>query len=68
MKNVYPRVGEIRDRKPQGLCKICKCNKSDKEVHVEVDYFRGNDEVYKVHSSCIKGHNSEGLLNLLGVQ
>jgi hypothetical protein len=38
---------------PKGLCKICGKNKSDSRIDVQVTSFRGDDEVYNVHKSCL---------------
>jgi hypothetical protein len=64
----YPRFGQTYRVKPRGLCTICGGNKSDARVDVEVNQFRGDDVVYKVHQRCINGKNNRELLKLLGVE
>ena len=54
MAKEYPRIGSIQKLyKPKGLCRICGQNKSDHKVDVEINIFRGDDEVYKVHRKCL---------------
>lgn len=51
---MYPRIGEQYSMsQPRGICVICSQPKADYKVIVEVDIFRGNDLVYKVHKACI---------------
>lgn len=48
----YPRVGSKQKAKG-GQCKICGKQNADLRVDVQFNVFRGDDEVYKVHKSCI---------------
>jgi hypothetical protein len=57
-KRQYPRIGKIEKVKPQGLCFLCDTvmlngKRPEKRIHVEYDYFRGNDDVFKAHGECI---------------
>lgn len=62
----YPRIGSRSKKKPKGMCVICKEGKADARVDVEINMFRGDDDVYKVHSRCIKNVRGDKLLeNLL---
>jgi len=63
----YPRVGERykTNNQPQGLCIICQQNKADAKVTVEVNRFRGDDFVYKIHWDCIKRIKDTELLDLI---
>ena len=52
----YPRIGSIM-RREQGICKICK-KPAKYRVSIEVNYFRGDDEVSKrceEHKRTIQG-------------
>lgn len=64
-KNKYPRIGEKFTSSPHGLCAICNQPKAEGRVTVQVDWFRGNDFVYKVHLACIKGLKDKELLEVL---
>jgi hypothetical protein len=59
IKMKYPRVGEIITVRPQGLCAICgevlqDGKRPEKRVHVQHNYFRGDDSVFKAHGACIQ--------------
>lgn len=51
-KNEYPKLGQIVSKHKQGICKICGENKSDQHVYVQINWFRGDDEVFNVHKKC----------------
>ena len=53
MSHKYPRIGDIRNVRPQGLCCICKQPKSDCRVDVQLNWFRGEDDVHKIHRECL---------------
>lgn len=62
----YPRLGQIRRAShPQGLCALCGENKANGRVDVQTDEFRGNDVVYKVHLSCVRGVDQNVLVGTL---
>lgn len=44
----------IKKQKPKGLCKICGENKSDSRIDVQVNNFRGDDDVFNIHNKCFK--------------
>lgn len=48
------RIHSKRKCRPQGICLVCGGNKADARVHVATNNFRGDDEVIKAHSTCIK--------------
>ena len=43
---------EIRRCKPQGLCWICGEPKADAKMEIQINNFRGDDDVYKIHWKC----------------
>ena len=51
----------IRKCKPQGLCIVCGEPKSDARMEVQVNIFRGDDDVYKIHWKC--RHKARGKIN-----
>lgn len=60
MKHTYPRIGDIRGiRKGNRLCAYCRKPGADKEIHVQIDHFRGDDGVHVVHESCLKSNNKD---------
>lgn len=63
----YPKVGDNWREKPQGLCKLCDKPRAEWRIAIEVDIFRGNDEVIKVHRRCLKSlANHEFLKRVYG--
>lgn len=51
----YPRRGQkIKMREPKGQCRNCSSKKAEYTIGIEVDCFRGNDEVHKLCSDCSK--------------
>ena len=59
----YPKISEkIKISHPKGLCHFCNQPKADTKIIMEVDIFRGNDRVYKVHSECIKNFSDKILV------
>lgn len=60
----YPRVGEIV-RSRRGRCRLCNQPKSDTAIVVQVNWLRGDDEVFAVHAACIEGKKSHELLQIL---
>ena len=61
----YPRFGQVRHHKPQGKCVICGNGKAEKRVDVQINIFRGDDEVYKVHAKCIEGLGNQWTVFIL---
>ena len=50
----YPRVGHKTTNRPaKGLCNICGEPQSDYRVDIEVNWFRGDDVVVKLHRACL---------------
>ena len=49
----YPRIGRIDKVRAQGLCRVCYEPKSDRRVHIEYTYMRGDDDVFKAHAECL---------------
>lgn len=65
MPKQYPRFGQryrLSRNQSQGLCIVCNKPKADARVTIQVDWFRGNDEVFKVHWACIKDKKDSELL------
>jgi len=53
MNPVYPKIGGVlKKQRPKGICKICGMNLSDSELHIQVNVFRGDDEVFNIHGEC----------------
>lgn len=50
----YPKIGDNWRAKPQGLCKLCDKPRAEWRIVIEVDIFRRNDEIIKVHKRCFK--------------
>lgn len=50
----YPRIGEWFKCKPKGVCVVCGDIKADARATIQINNFRGDDEVFKVHAHCIK--------------
>lgn len=61
----YPKIGQIVSKHKQGLCKICGGNKSDSYVNVQVNWFRGDDEVFNIHKKCVDKIGYKNLLQEL---
>lgn len=66
----YPRIGEIRQVQPQGMCGLCKCvlydgHKPDRVIIVQITYMRGDDEPVKAHSECIQAAGDKLLKRLM---
>lgn len=53
MARRYPRLGSTQKIKPGPQCWVCKQPGADRRVEVQVNWFRGDDDVYKVHVACI---------------
>ena len=54
MARTYPRIGEISTPyKPQGMCIFCGGNKANRRIEIQVNWFRGDDDVAKAHGRCI---------------
>jgi hypothetical protein len=62
----YPRIWNKWECNPQGLCIFCEQPKSDMRVSVQVNWFRGDDIVLKVHKKCIRNLRDEQILK--GIQ
>lgn len=60
----YPRIGEIV-KCVRGRCRLCDKPRSNKAVIVQVNCFRGDDEVLTVHADCIKDLKPQEVLQLL---
>ncbi len=57
--NKYPRVGEVNKVRPQGVCAYCgEIERNDlrpaRRIHIQHDWFRGNDDVLKGHGICVQ--------------
>lgn len=66
MGKKYPAIGQITTKsRNKGLCVLCGEPKSDSEIHVECNTFRGDDDVYNAHKICIK-KNKGYLLEAIG--
>ena len=52
--NKYPIIGSTSKKYPRGICRICKQPKSDFRVDIQVNEFRGDDDVIYMHKSCYK--------------
>lgn len=65
MARQYPRIGNRRSDTPKGNCVLCGKPKADYRVDVEFNWFRGDDEVYKVHKLCQKNMKGDDLLKRL---
>lgn len=65
-KSKYPRIGEKTKRyQKKGTCKICG-EPSQGRVDVQVNWFRGDDDVWKVCENCQKKYKNPELLTRLG--
>jgi len=62
----YPRIGTIHEVYPKGICIFCGDPKSNRRIDVQVNWMRGDDEVFKAHAKCIKAIHKENLLLSLG--
>lgn len=43
----------VKLNKPKGLCIYCKKPLSTHSIVIKNNWFRGDDEVYKVHKRCM---------------
>ena len=60
-KRKYPFIGdEFKGDKP---CVLCGCSKTGK-IHIQVNWFRGDDEVYDVCKQCANRPSVAEELNL----
>lgn len=60
----YPRIGETIDLyKKRGICRLCGENKSDMRIDIQINNFRGDDEVFTVHKKCFKNGGNDRILN-----
>ena len=65
-KTKYPRLGTYHDNRPaKGLCWICNQPQADTKVDIQVDQFRGNDIVAKVHWTCFLGLKDRSSLAII---
>lgn len=59
----YPRIGRISwIDYPKGRCLFCNGNEADTRIDVEFNCMRGDDDVYKVHRSCIENLTNDQIL------
>lgn len=68
MARSYPYISEklkLRGKQASGLCVFCGQPRSDMRLVVQVNWFRGDDEVFKVHGDCIKGKHAPQLIDML---
>lgn len=63
--NKYPRIGKYHSTEQGGLCVLCGENKAHYRVIVEVSHMRGDDQVYKVHKTCVHGKRDSDVLVML---
>lgn len=62
----YPRIGSTSKLShPRHVCQLCVQLKADLRVDVQLDPFRGNDEVFYVHQTCWDNTPREARLNRL---
>ena len=60
----YPRVSKIAFCR-RGRCRLCRRPRSDTAIVVQVNWLCGDDAVFPVHASCIKGKKVHELLQIL---
>jgi hypothetical protein len=63
-------MGDIYSVRPQGLCALCGAvllngKRPEKRIAVEFTHMRGDDEVYKAHSDCIKRFDNAKIIEIL---
>lgn len=61
----YPRIADTHSISPSGVCISCKKPQADYAIVLEVNKFRGDDSVYKVHKKCIAGLRYHDLLSVI---
>lgn len=62
-RRTYPRIGEIKRYNGSRMCKACGIiTKPCKRVDIQVNWFRGDDEVFYVCDTCAR---REDLLTVL---
>ena len=66
MARKYPRLGSWYVFRGERPCAICKQPGADAVMPVQVNWFRGDDDVHIVHKECIKGKKDEQILRELG--
>jgi len=59
MSRAYPRIGQIitiaNKRQEQYRCEFCKLSGVNKWVEIQVNQFRGDDDIFFFHSKCLDG-------------
>jgi len=48
----YPRIGSKQKHNLKNRCAVCGGLKPDLRIDVEVNNFRGDDDVYLIHTEC----------------
>ena len=48
----YPRVVDYRKKAVGGKCYVCGIDGADETAYVQINSFRGDDDVYILHSNC----------------
>lgn len=51
-KRKYPRIGMFHTKKPKGRCRISGEVGADANLDIEINEFRGDDEVFNIHAVC----------------
>lgn len=62
----YPRISEKRKvSHKKGRCIICGLGQADARLTIQINWFRGDDLVYKVHWTCVMAQSDDQLLKLV---
>jgi len=56
MSRTYPYISETRKMKqPAHRCALCGETQADTKATLQINWFRGDDEVFYIHQRCIDG-------------
>jgi len=61
---IYPRVGDVHNVRPQGRCIKCNEPRANARVAIQVNIFRGDDVVVKIHRDCLKPLSNNDVIEL----
>ncbi len=67
MAKQYPTIGSKQPWRTGKKCAICGKAGTDQRIDIQVNWFRGDDEVIHVHADCAKGKNARTLLEAAGL-
>ena len=61
MAKKYPTIGSKQSWRTGKVCPICGIAGTDQRIDIQVNWFRGDDDVIYVHAACAKGKTAAEL-------